>query len=96
MIIHNESRWGYIFVDPNGKVPYSDLMDILRLALDLYPKRHAKADFKGEYCEGQVRKTSRYQALGSFTGLRFEAEMDTDKGKANLSFLVKEYTAHLN
>ena len=33
-----------------------------------------------------------YASLGSFGGVRFEGNFNTEKGKANLSFLISEQT----
>ena len=49
------------------------------------------SEIKNDNCEGVVYTNNNYELLGSFGGKRFDAELDTNKGKVKLRFLITEY-----
>jgi hypothetical protein len=46
----------------------------------------------GDGFKGVLSNTRKYQVLGTFGGIQFDAELYTIYGKSNLSFIVSEQT----
>ena len=56
----------------------------------MYLLKKRKRIVKGESYEGFIETEGEHQLLGTFSGQRFSARLDTDHGKAKLEFLVAE------
>lgn len=59
-----------------------------RVALDLYRARDSAGLIDHELAHGQVRNLNKDAAVGSTTGPVFEAELETERGKGQVRFIL--------
>ncbi|MBS3123184.1 hypothetical protein J4437_00975 [Candidatus Woesearchaeota archaeon] len=84
-------RWGYAFLKSDSNLDSSARFDLMRQAIQMYLDHESNKIIEGENYGGTL-KMKGYASLGSFGGVRFEGNFNTEKGKANLSFLISEQT----
>lgn len=90
-------RWGFTFLQTDLRLTEKQRYFLLERATIMYLN-----DKMQEYCrltedgenslEGRISTKGEYGVLGTFQGVKFSAEVDTNKGKAKLAFLVSEQT----
>ncbi len=85
-------RWGYTFLIADAKLRGDDRLYLLREATEMYLGNEDERPLKTDSLEGRLTTQGKYDSLGSFGGQRFDAEVETDKGKAKVRFLVEERT----
>ena len=86
----DHGRWVVTFLKTEtGLSPYDRLYLMLQ-ATEMYLSREEERAVRGETFEGVLHRTGKYQLLGTFGGQEFKAEVETDKGKKDLAFLVTE------
>jgi len=69
---------------------------LLVKATIMYLNEEKRKRVKTDEFEGVIYTEGKYGMIGSFGGLEFRAEIDTDGGKAKLSFLVSERTNRMH
>jgi hypothetical protein len=85
-------QWEVFFGENSDKIlSRRQKANLISEALDMFGSRESEREIKTDSLEGRVRTNGKYYVLGSFAGQHYEAEVETDWGKAKLSFLVKEY-----
>lgn len=82
-------RWGYAFLKSDTKLSLSARFDLLKEAISMYFDNETTKIIERENYGGTL-KMKGYASLGSFGGVRFEGNFNTEKGKANLDFLISE------
>ena len=85
-------QWGVTFLVTNIGISFEDRHSLLRQATEMYVLGEEEREVEGTNFEGRVYTRREYQLLGTLSGQRFDAELDTDKGKVKLAFLVNEKT----
>jgi len=94
---YDEGRWGITFMQTDSSLSFEDRGSLLIAATQIYLGKEDRRMVKGDEFEGVLRNTKEHYSCGAFSGQGFEAELDTEHGKSNLSFLVTEkIRAHLN
>jgi len=63
---------------------------ILLEAIKMYVKGDEEQKVKGKTYEGKMWK-GEHGLMGTFSGQKFTAELDTNDGTAKLAFLIAEY-----
>lgn len=63
-------------------------MDLYHLAHRLHFSEELKGEIKSELARGVVENTKREVVVGFIAGPMFEAELDTEKGKATARFVL--------
>lgn len=91
-MINNNYRWGFTFLVSDSRVSEIDRNYLLREATVMYLCNESEQVLKTDTLEGRLTTQGKYDVLGSFSGQRFDAEVETNTGKAYLKFLVDERT----
>lgn len=61
---------------------------LYRVALDLYRREESEGTIDHDLAHGQLRNKRTEAVIGSTTGPVFEAELETEKGKGEVRFLL--------
>tara|TARA_B110000196_G_C20596415_1_gene408701 strand:+ start:238 stop:546 length:309 start_codon:yes stop_codon:yes gene_type:complete len=93
MLEHNGMRWGYVFLKSASHLQQNDILDVMRGAVEMYLDGENERELKASFYEGKLYTQNKYELLGSLGGQRFDAEIETNKGKDILTFLVSEQTS---
>lgn len=87
------SRWGVTFLCTNTSISAAGRMNLVREATEMYLDKEEERRVRFGGYEGILCTRWKYDVLGSFAGVRFDADVDTEDGRAHLRFLVSELTA---
>jgi len=87
---YDEARWGVTFIQTDSALSFEDRGSLLIAATEMYLEKQNERKVEGEEFEGVLRNTKERYMCGCFSGLGFEAEIETEHGKRRLSFLVTE------
>ncbi len=85
-------RWGITFLSTSTDISEESREELFYHATRMYLGKESERSVKGADYEGTVSTIWKYDVLGSFAGVRFDADLETGKGRANLRFLVSEQT----
>ena len=87
-------RWGFTFLMGNSLISNEDKLDLVAKATLLYLNGEERTEVSGNGFEGILYTNHEWKVVGSFSGQRFDAilDSDTDEGKLRLRFLVSEQT----
>ncbi len=91
MLMDYHHRWGYVFLAFDSFITFDERIYLAREAIEMKLNGISTRDIKRDGYEGKLYEKGGYQTLGTFSGQCFEAELETDRGKSNLSFLVTEH-----
>ena len=93
MSVNNSGfRWGITFLTTSTAISEESREELFYHATGMYLRKEGEREVKeGDY-EGMVSTIWKYDVLGSFAGVRFDADLETEKGKIKLRFLVSEQT----
>jgi hypothetical protein len=83
-------RWGFSFLRSDMKLSYEERIELVEKATEMYLNKEMSREVKGDSYEGNIVTKGEHQMLGEFGGQRFDAVIDTNKGKARLEFLITE------
>ena len=61
-------------------------------AVEMYLAGENERKVKGPEYDGRLYTEQRYELLGTMGGQRFDADLDTSRGRDHASFLVNEQT----
>tara|TARA_B100001029_G_C14972165_1_gene400886 strand:+ start:297 stop:605 length:309 start_codon:yes stop_codon:yes gene_type:complete len=93
MLEHKGMRWGYVFLKSPTHLDKDDVFDVMRDAVEMYLDGERERDLKESFYEGKLYTQNKYELIGALGGQRFDAEIETNKGKDVLTFLVSEQTS---
>lgn len=85
-------RWGVTFLSTSTAISEESRGELVYHATGMFLAKESEREVKGGDYEGTVSTVWKYDVLGSFSGVRFDAELQTEEGKAHLRFLVSERT----
>ena len=92
MLEHKGIRWGYVFLKASSYLNTEEFHELMLQAVDMYLAGETERNVKGPEYEGQLRTEQRYELIGTIGGQRFDADLETSRGRDNASFLVNEQT----
>ena len=82
--------WGITFLETSTMIPRKDVSKLLAIATGMFYDKREELVVTSDNFVGKLYNTGKYCTLGRYGGIRFRAELQTPKGKENLSFLVSE------
>ena len=87
-------RWGFTFLIGTSLLSNQDKLDLVAKATLLYLSGVDRSEVSGDSYEGVLYTSREWKIVGDFSGLQFDAvlDSDTDEGKLRLRFLVNEQT----
>ncbi len=89
--IMDSGRWGITYLQTDSRLNEEERSKLMWIATEMYLKEEKKRNVEGKRYEGRITTNGQYALLGAgFGGQKFEATLDADFGKAELSFLVTE------
>lgn len=86
-------RWGYTYLQTDHHLEQQDRISLLTLATLMYLRGVDEKRVKTKNYEGKLTKTKSFTMLGCFSGPEFRADIETNKGKSKLRFIVSEQTS---
>ena len=92
MMEHQGIRWGYVFLRAPNFLTNEDRESLMATAVEMYLSGEPERDVETSGYEGRGYTERRFEMLGEFGGQRFDAELETTKGRDNATFLVNEQT----
>ncbi|MEK6852597.1 MAG: hypothetical protein AABX59_01830 [Nanoarchaeota archaeon] len=85
-------RWGYIFLKADSKLPLVQSLELITEAIDMHVTQEESRDIKNGFCEGRIYTKREYFVIGSLGGRKYYVEVETNRGKVEFDFLLKEQT----
>ena len=89
---HMGLRWGYVFLRTASHLGNEELEGLMVQAVEMYLAGEDSREIKHPDYEGRLYTERRHELLGGFGGQRFDADLETARGKDNATFLVNEQT----
>lgn len=89
--IKENPRWGFLYAVTDSRMTHDERDGIVLDALTMFLDGEKKRNVTREDCyEGVIYDRGICQSIGCFAGRRFDAELETNHGKARLGFLIYE------
>lgn len=85
-------RWGITFLRTASHLSAEARTTFLTDATAMYLLGETERQVRGPEYEGRLYTQGRYELIAEMGGVRFDAEVETDKGRDRLAFLVCERT----
>ena|SRR3989344_6151726 len=85
-----EKEWEIVFLKIEPSISLEDRLKLCYNSASMYMKKEEKRNVKGEKFEGVLRTDGKYHNLGIYGGREYIAQIETNSGKKELSFLVAE------
>ena len=92
MLEHNGIRWGYVFLKASSYLGQEESQELMVQAVEMYLAGETERNVKNSEYEGRLHTEQHYELIGTIGGQRFDADLETSRGKDNASFLVNEQT----
>ena len=92
MLEHKGIRWGYVFLRAASYLNTEEFQELMVQAVEMYLAGETERNVKGSEYEGRLYTEQRYELIGTLGGQRFDADLETTRGRDNASFLVNEQT----
>ena len=92
MFEHRGIRWGYVFLKASSYLNTEEFHELMVQAVEMFLAGETERNVKGPEYEGRLYTEQRYELIGTMGGQRFDADLETSRGKDNASFLVNEQT----
>ena len=92
MLEHQGIRWGYVFLKASTYLGSDEFQELMVQAVEMYLAGETERNVKGPEYEGRLYTEQRYELIGTMGGQRFDADLETSRGRDNASFLVNEQT----
>ncbi|HCL25456.1 MAG TPA: hypothetical protein DHW65_03805 [Dehalococcoidia bacterium] len=90
MLEHKGIRWGYVFLKASSYLKQEEFQELMVQAVEMYLAGEEQRNVKGSEYEGRLYTEQRYELIGTIGGQRFDADLETTRGRDNASFLVNE------
>jgi len=78
----------YCFLSVCGYLDWISKIELVCTAVDMFDEDDTRRNLSTDDYEGIIRTSGDCFCVGTFYGQKFEAEVDTEEGKATLAFLV--------
>ncbi len=82
-------RWGYAFLQTDGRLSELERISLIEEAVDMYLTESPRRKVEAETYSGMIERGN-YGLIGCFGGVEYKARVDTKEGEANIRFLVNE------
>ena len=92
MLEHKGIRWGYVFLKASSYLHMEEFHELMLQAVEMYLAGENERKVKGPEYDGRLYTEQRYELLGTMGGQRFDADLETSRGRDHASFLVNEQT----
>ena len=92
MLEHKGIRWGYVFLKASSYLNTEEFHELMAQAVEMYLAGETERQVKGAEYEGRLYTEQRYELIGTIGGQRFDADLETSRGRDTASFLVNEQT----
>jgi hypothetical protein len=92
MLEHNGLRWGYVFLKASSYLNTDEVQELMIQAVEMFLAGETERNVKGSEYEGRLFTEQRYELIGTMGGQRFDADIETSRGRDKASFLVNEQT----
>lgn len=92
MMEHKGARWGYVFLRASAYLEQDEFHELMIQAVEMYLAGEASRNVKSSGYEGRLFTEQRYELIGTMGGQRFDADLETTRGRDNAAFLVNEQT----
>ena len=92
MLEHKGIRWGYVFLKASSYLSTEQFHELMVQAVEMYLAGEIERTVKGAEYEGRLYTEQRYELIGTIGGQRFDADLETSRGRDNASFLANEQT----
>jgi hypothetical protein len=92
MLEHKGLRWGYVFLKASSYLDTEEFQELMVQAVEMYLAGENERKVKGTEYDGRLYTEQRYELIGTMGGQRFDADLDTSRGRDHASFLVNEQT----
>lgn len=90
--LESQLGFGITYLNTDVHFPEEDKFYLLGQATEMYLNKEEKRIVRGESFSGAIKTTGDYFTLGTYSGQFFEAKLDSDFGKTEVSFLVNEFS----
>ncbi len=92
-LVHDKNKersahWDFVFADFPTTIPHLERLRLPMMAITMLFKKQSRKNVKGEGYEGRLKDTRKYAAIGSYYGRIVKGEVETDKGKNDISFII--------
>ncbi len=85
-------KWGITFLRGASYLTRDEQDELIRDATSMYILKEDDRRVQTGTYAGRITTRWKYGVIGTFGGIEFNAELETDKGRDKLSFLVNEQT----
>lgn len=85
-------RWGFTFLQGSSRLSEDEKFALMDLSTIMYLRQEQKKLLKSKNYDGILWTEGKVGSLGCYGGQVFEAEVENDKGRCTLRFLVSEQT----
>ena len=92
MLEHKGLRWGYVFLKASSYLSGEEFHELMVQAVEMFLAGEEERNVKGSEYEGRLYTEQRYELIGTIGGQRFDADLETSRGRDKASFLVNEQT----
>ena len=92
MLEHKGLRWGYVFLKASSYLNTDEFHELMVQAVEMFLVGETERNVKGPEYDGRLYTEQRYELIGTMGGQRFDADLDTSRGRDKASFLVNEQT----
>ena len=81
-----------MFLRAASHIGEEEALVIMEQAVEMFLVGEEERNIKSSGFEGRLYTEMRYEIIGSLGGQRFDADLETSRGRDNASFLVNEQT----
>lgn len=83
--------WCYTCLEIDSGLGLESTMEIVERAIDLHSSGDKTVRLKGSNYEGELSNRRMYFTIGATRGNYITGVLESDKGKRNIAFLVREH-----
>ena len=92
MLEHKGIRWGYVFLRASTYLNAEETQELMGQAVEMFLLGESERNVKGSEYDGRLSTEQRYELIGTMGGQRFDADIETSRGRDKAAFLVNEQT----
>ena len=81
-----------MFLKASSYLGADEFQELMVQAVEMFLAGETERNVKGPEYEGRLYTEQRYELIGTLGGQRFDADLETSRGRDNASFLVNEQT----
>ncbi|MBI2058175.1 MAG: hypothetical protein HYT87_00240 [Nitrospirae bacterium] len=91
----NGIRWGFCFLMADARLSSEERLSLVQHAATMFFNDEKERILDLQAFSGWIRTNNEHDVVGNFGGRRYDAELETPKGKVAVRFLIKELTQKL-